>query len=150
MSAAIVPLPRTVYGRFRSLYVTLDEDIALKLDKAVLYGLVGAYEHALTLIASIPLQLQCSGVVSVEHSLILWNQGKYLQAAEILRKAIDFALSEGKDVRTHGIYTVMRLLLGDAEYISEGDFTAARDSLQETRLWLQNVAIEKLDDVQVC
>jgi hypothetical protein len=104
---------------------------------------------ALALIASIAPELQCSGVVSVEHSLILWNQGKYLQAAEILRKAIAFAQREGKDVHSHGIYTLIRLLLGNAEYLTEGDFTAARDSMHETRQWLQNVAIEKLDDVQV-
>jgi len=144
-----VPPVRIVNGRFRSLYVTLDEDTALKLDKAVLYGKVGAYEDALALIASIPPELQCSAVISVERSLLLWNQRKYLQAAEILRKAIAFAQSEGKDVRTHGIYTLIRLLLGNAEYNTEGDFTSARDSMQETRLWLQSVAIEKLDDVQV-
>jgi len=149
VSTAVGPPLRIVYGRFRSLQVTLDEDTALTLDKAVLYGLVGAYEDAIRLIASIPPELQCSGVVSVEYSLILWNQGKYLQAAEILRKAIAFARREGKDVRKHGIYTLIRLLLGEAEYITEGDFTAARDSLQETRLWLRNVAIEQLDDVQV-
>lgn len=143
------PLVPVVNGRFRSLYDTLDEDTVLKLDRAVLYGNVGAFEDALALIASIAPELQCSGVVSVEHSLILWNQGEYLQAAEILRRAIAFARREGKDVDSHSIHTLIRLLLGHVEYKTEGDFTAARDSMRETREWLQNVAIEKLDDVQI-
>ena len=138
-----------VNGRFRSLYVTLDEDTVLKLDKAVLYGYVEAFEDALGLVASIAPALQCTSVVSVEHSLILWNQGKYLEAAEVLRQAIALARREGKNVHSHGIYTVIRLLLAHAEYFSEGNLTAARDSMHETKQWLQNVAIEKLDDVQV-
>lgn len=149
MPTAVGSPLRIVCGRFRSLHVTLDEDTALTLERAVLHGAVGAYDDALTLIASIRPEQQCSGVVSVEHSLILWNQGNYLQAAEILRKAIAFAWKEGKDVREHGIYTLIRFLLGEAEYFTEGDFTAVRDSLQETRQWLRNVAIEQLDDVQV-
>ena len=138
-----------VYGRFRSLYATLDEDTISKLENAVLYGYVEAFDKALALIASINPDLQCNAVVSAEHSLILWNQGKYLQAAEILRKAIDFAQSEGKDVRTQGIYMVIKLLLADTKYRLEGDFTAARNIMQEIRLWLQNVMMEQLDDVQV-
>jgi hypothetical protein len=43
----------------------------------------------------------------------------------------------------------MRLLLGHVELVTEGDFTAARDSMCETREWLQDIAINKLDDVQV-
>jgi hypothetical protein len=126
----------------------LDEDTVSKLDQAVLYGNVGAFEDALALIVSIAPELQCSGVVSIEHSLILWNQMKYLEAAERLKKAIAFAQREGKDVDSHGIYTLIRLLVGNAESLTEGDFTAVRDSMHETRQWLQNVALEKLDDVQ--
>jgi hypothetical protein len=148
VKAIPAPLVPAVNGRFRSLYHTLDEDTVWKLDRAVLYGNVEAFDDALALIASVNPELKYSGVVSIEHSLILWNQGEYLQAAEILRESIAFAKRVGKDVQSHGIYTLIRLLLGHTEVLTEGDFTAARDSMRETREWLQNVAINKLDDVQ--
>jgi tetratricopeptide (TPR) repeat protein len=127
----------------------LEEDTISKLENAILNGMVGAFDEALAHIASIDPDLQCNAVVSAEHSLILWNQGKYLQAAEILRKAIDFAQSEGNDMRTQSIYRLIKLLLAEIKYRCEGDFTAVRDIMQEIRLWLQNVTMEQLDDVQV-
>ena len=53
MPTVVRPLLRIVYNRFRFFYITLDEDIALTLERAVLYSAVKAYDDALTFIASI-------------------------------------------------------------------------------------------------
>jgi hypothetical protein len=58
------------------------------------------------------------------------------------------SLANCGNVQSHGIYTLIRLLLGHPEVLTEGEFTAARDSMYETKEWLQDVAIDKLDDVQ--
>ena len=57
VSTAVVPLPQTVYSKSRSLYAILDKDIALKLDKVILYSLIRAYKDTIGLIVSIPPEL---------------------------------------------------------------------------------------------
>ena len=144
------PTPsRGVYGRFCSLYSNLEDATVFKLEEAILLGLVQAFNPSLDIFESFPLSLKHNAVIAIEHCLVLWNDMRYLEAAEILRDAISFAERNGQDVRAHRIYTVMSLLLANAEILTEGDLTSAREILIETRSWLQDVAIEEIDDVQV-
>ncbi len=139
-----------LYGRFRSLYGNFDDATVSKLEEAILLGHVRAFESSLAIFESFTLSSKHSAIVAIEHSLVLWNDMRYSDAAEVLRGAISFADTNEQHARARDVRTLIRLLLANADIITEGNLTRARECLIESRSWLQNVAIEEMDDVQVC
>jgi hypothetical protein len=143
------PAIREKYGRLRSLYHQFDDATVSKLEKAILLAHVRAFSHSLAIFESFALPLKCNPVIAVEHCLVFWEQMRYTDAAKVLRDAISFAEENGEEVRAHGVFTWMRLLLANVDIMTEGNLTGAKEALKETRSWLREVSIEELDDVQV-
>lgn len=140
---------RGVYGRLRSLYIDLDYATVSKLEEAILYGLVRDFESSLAIFESFPDPIRHKPVVALEHCLALWNQALYLDGVEILDNAISYAEKIGQDVVSYGVFTLFRLYIAHGKIFTQGQLLYARDSLLEVRAWLQDFAIEEMDDVEV-
>lgn len=62
-----------------------------------------------------------------------------------LERAVEKAESEDEPVRH-----VLSLMLGRAEVYTKGSFVRARDSMDETMVWLKQFPVQNCTDVHVC
>ena len=138
------------YGRYASLYHTLEPSVVPQLEQAILYGDLRAFQLSTELFDKIPKDLKHHPIIALEHAQILWRQWSLLECRKVLEAAL--AWREHQDtvgVYDHGIYILLRIFLGKLVVFTKGDFTQARDSMKETRTWLTGLPISKYSDIEV-
>lgn len=137
------------YGRFASLYHILDPSIIPQLEQAILYGDVRAFQESSELFEKISKEFKYHPIIALEHAHMLWRQWSLLDCRKVLESALAWGQQNAKDVKDHGIYTLLRVLLGKLVVFTKGDFTQARDSMKEIRTWLARYPISKYSDIEV-
>lgn len=137
------------YGRLSSLYHTLDAAVIPQLEQAIIYSSVRAFKEALGLFQTFPDESRHHPVITVEHANVLWRQWSLSDCCKVLEEALEFGRSNASDINDHGVYTLLRIVLGKLYVFTKGDFTQARDSMREVRAWLIQTPVAEYTDLEV-
>lgn len=138
------------YGTLWSQYDTLDDATISRLESAILYSELRAFEQSRAIYDAFPADIRHHPVVAIEQAMMHWLEWRLLDAAETLKDSLYWAQKNGKDINRPGIYTLLRIVLAKVEIFTKRDFTKARDSMKELMAWLAKVPVEQYTDVQVC
>ncbi len=137
------------YGRLSSLYHTLDAAVISQLEQAIVYSSVRAFKEALGLFQTFPDESRHHPVITVEYANMLWRQWSLSDCCKVLEEALEIGCEIASDINDHGVYTLLRIFLGKLYVFTKGDFTQARDSMQEVRAWLIQTPVAVYTDLEV-
>ena len=137
------------YGDLPSLYHTLDHQIIVRLEEAILCCCLRDFNSAVAVFDSFSVELRHHPVIAYQHSQAYWMQWSHFKGAEILQEALSAAEKSRADIQDPGVFTLLRLCYATAKYCTEGNLTLARDAMKETRSWLSDVPMQEYTDIQV-
>lgn len=139
-----------MYGALSSQYGgALDPPNIARLEKAILFCHVRAFEKAAKIFESFPINLRNHPVIVYEHSMVYWLQWSLLDCAKVLQQAFTWAETNAKSLDQPGIYTLLRVVSAKLNVFTKADFTRARDSMREIRAWLLNIPYSQYSEIQV-
>ena len=156
-SSSITPLssndksgaPSYQYGSLVSQHNTIAPSIVSLLEEAALYRGARAFASCGSIYDSIDSDYRRHPVVAYEEFLANWAQWRLLDCAKVLENALHWAETSGKDIRGYGLYTLLRIALGQTEVFTKGNFTMGRNSMREVRRWLKAATVDEYTDVEV-
>ena len=141
--------PSYQYGSLVSQYSTIAPSVVALLEEAALYRGARAFASCGSIYDSIDSDYRRHLVVAYEEFLTNWAQWRLLDCAKVLENALHWAETNGKDIRSYGLYTLLRIALGQTEVFTKGNFTMGRNSMREVRRWLKAATVHEYTDVEV-
>lgn len=145
--------PDVVYGDHTSLYSLLDPAVVPQLEKAIYLRRIRCYRESLQIFEAFDHTIQSHPVIALEHSLVLYAQGRCQDGLAVLQGLAPDVLSDlnakqSRDV-AQGLNIVLRVSVAYGLLFSQGAFSWARDCMDEVQEWLKDVPIESYTDLQV-
>ena len=137
------------YGRLSCLYHTLDPAIISRLEQAIVYGELRAFDKASEIFEKLPADFHHHPVIALEHAQFLWRQWSLHKCRDVLEQALDWSFQNATDFNDRGVDKLLRVFLGKVAVFTKGDFTQARDSMIEIRAWLKRVPMSDYSDLEV-
>lgn len=138
-------------GIHTSLYQTLPETSIVDLERAIHLTELGLFADAHYIYDGPLAELKDTPVVAIEHADVFFRQGKFIQAAGVLRRALAAVEKGGWGFwrKKSGEMVLMRMFLATVEYWSEGQLKPTLEAAKEMIQWLGNVEVAEYTDIQV-
>jgi hypothetical protein len=129
------------------MYVLLNHEAIVLLEKAIWLGKLGLYDDSLSIFENNLMEWMIMPVVVYEKVMVQWSQGKLRDAYTTLSS---FLGDSSEDDLNLPEYRLLALVLAFVEIYHRGKIDRAVYEIDRTREWLQNVSVASYTDIQVC